>query len=182
MHDAMTPPESAIRPEEAHDAPAIHAVHRAAFPTAAEARLVDRLRASGKARVSLVAQSGDLVVGHVLFTPVSIAGHPGCDSGLGLAPLAVLPDNQRRGIGSSLVREGLAACRELGCPFVVVLGHPAYYPRFGFQKASSLGLRNEYGVDEQFMVAIIDQGAFPPEGGLVQYASEFAAKGRRELG
>ena len=85
----------------------------------------------------------------------------------------MLPDHQRQGIGSRLVQEGLAACLKLGCPFVVVLGHPAYYPRFGFQKASSLGLQNEYGGDEQFMVLVMDEGALPARGGLVQYAAEF---------
>src|SRR5262245_38064758 len=117
-----------IRPERAGDEAAIRAVHRSAFPADAEARLVDRLRANGKARVSLVAEADGLVVGHVLFSPVTVEGRSTC-VGLGLAPLAVAPDHQRRGVGSALVREGLAACRRQGCGFVVVLGHPAYYPR-----------------------------------------------------
>src|SRR5262245_11922157 len=121
-----------IRPEHAGDAAAVCAVHCAAFPTDAEAHLVEWLRARGAARVSLVAEVDDAVVGHVLFSPVSIVAESGCRHGLGLAPVAVMPAHQRRGVGSALVREGLVACREAGCAFVVVLGHPGYYPRFGF--------------------------------------------------
>jgi putative acetyltransferase len=160
-----------IRPERAGDAAAIHAVHRAAFPTDAEARLVDRLRAGGQARVSLVAELGGAVVGHVVFSPVSIVDS--ATGGLGLAPVAVTPDHQRQGVGSALVREGLAACRREGCAFVVLLGHPEYYPRFGFRRASEVGLGNEYGADEAFMVLELRPGSLPAGGGLVQYGPDF---------
>jgi putative acetyltransferase len=163
-----------IRPENADDADAVRAVHRAGFPTDAEARLVDRLRANGQARVSLVAEMDGGVVGHILFTPVSLAAPAGCSPGLGLAPLAVLPGRQRCGVGSVLVREGLTACRQTECAFVVVLGHPAYYPRFGFRRASEVGLANEYGADAAFMVLELQPGSLPAAGGLVQYGPEFA--------
>jgi putative acetyltransferase len=166
-----------IRPERAGDAAGIHAVHCAAFPTDEEACLVDRLRAGGQARVSLVAELDGEVVGHVLFTPVSLVGPAAFASGLGLAPLAVLPAHQRGGIGSALVREGLAICRREGYPFVVVLGHANYYPRFGFRRASTAGLQNEYGADEAFMVLELQPGALPPEGGLVKYGQEFSEEG-----
>jgi putative acetyltransferase len=162
-----------IRPERAGDADAIRAVHCAAFPTDAEARLVDRLRAAGQARVVLVAEVDGRVVGHVVFSPVSVAGA----QGLGLAPVAVLPERQRSGVGSELIREGLEACRRDGWPFVVVLGHPAYYPRFGFRRAGPLGLANEYGADEAFMVLELRPDGLPTAGGLVKYGPEFGEWG-----
>lgn len=163
-----------IRPERPGDSDAIHAVHRAAFPTDAEARLVDRLRADGAARVSLVAEVDGGIVGHIVFSPVSLASDSGAVAGLGLAPVAVLPDHQRRGVGSALIREGLAACRDVGCDFVVLLGHPEYYPRFGFRRASEVGLSNEYGADEAFMVLELQEGTLPQGGGLVKYGRQFA--------
>jgi putative acetyltransferase len=162
-----------IRPEHPADAEAIHAVLRAAFPTPEEAHLVDRLRARGQARVSLVAEADGRIVGHILFSPVSIDTPAGPRLGLGLAPLAVLPAHQNRGVGSALVRDGLTACRQQSCAFVVVLGHPGYYPRFGFRHARAAGLSNEYGADEAFMVLELQQGALPAEGGLVKYGPEF---------
>jgi putative acetyltransferase len=163
-----------IRAEQTGDAAAIYSLHCAAFPTDAEARLVDRLRANDHARMSLVAEADGALVGHVLFSPVSIVGHPADGSGLGLAPVAVLPTHQRMGVGSNLIREGLAACRQAGYRFIVLLGHPAYYPRFGFQKASLAGLQNEYGADEEFMVLELQPGSLPVVGGLVKYGAEFA--------
>src|SRR5262249_7015656 len=121
-----------VRPERPGDVTAIHAVHAAAFPTDEEARLVDRLRDAGRALVSLVAEADGAIIGHVLFSPVSV----GSASGVGLAPVAVLPAYQGRGVGSSLVREGLAVCRQGGYPFAVVIGGPGYYRRFGFSQAS----------------------------------------------
>jgi putative acetyltransferase len=161
-----------IRPEDADDAAAIYAVHCAAFPTDDEARLVDALRAAGHATISLVAELETQLVGHVLFSPVSVVGATGRLNGLGLAPVAVLPAHQRRGIGSDLIREGLAACRDAGYGYVVLVGHPEYYPRFGFRPASQVGLGNEYGADDAFMVLELIPGGLPPAG-LVQYGPEF---------
>lgn len=157
------------RPERPADAASIRAVLEAAFPTPAEARLVAALRASGKLAVSMVACDGGGVVGHVAFSPV-VAG---TESGLGLAPMAVLPAHQGKGVGALLVREGLASCVQLEAAFVVVLGEPEYYGRFGFRRASDAGLDNEYGADEAFMVLELRRGALPPGGGLVRYAPEF---------
>ena len=161
-----------IRPEEAGDVAAIHAVHASAFPTDAEARLVDALRAAGRLSVSLVATDSGRIVGHVAFSPVSLAG---AASGLGLAPLAVTPDRQRQGIGGRLVRQALAVAAASGAGFVVVLGHPGYYPRFGFRAAAEVGLGNEYGAHEAFMVLELRPRSLPADGGLVQYGAEFAA-------
>jgi putative acetyltransferase len=94
--------------------------------------------------VSLVALDPDeRVIGHVLFTPVEIHAASGVSGAIGLAPLAVRREHQDRGVGSALVRAGLARCREIGEPVVVVLGHPSYYPRFGFRPAWELGLYYE---------------------------------------
>ena len=168
-----------IRPEHACDLTAIHAVHASAFATDAEARLVDELRITGRLSVSLVAEDGGRVVGHVAFSPVKVAGAAG---GLGLAPLAVTPDRRRRGIGGQLVREGLAVAAASGFGFVVVLGHPGYYLRFGFRRAAEVGLGNEYGADEAFMVLELRPGSLPAGGGLVRYGPEFAAWSRAEPG
>ena len=109
-------------------------------------------------------------MGHILFSLVSTTP-PSEAIGIGLAPVAVRPDMQSQGIGSKLIREGLHLCEKLGCSFCVVLGSPEYYQRFGFEKASPFGIRNEYGVDDEFMVIrFLERDV----AGLVQYASEFA--------
>lgn len=161
-----------VRPEQPGDAAAVAHVHESAFPTSAEARLVGLLRDAGKASVSLVAVAGGGVIGHILFSPVTIDGSP--TVGAGLAPVAVLPDCQRRGVGSRLIEAGLDACRGAGVPYVVVLGHPEYYLRFGFRRASEQGLANEYGADDAFMVQELRPGSLPTGGGMVRYAAEFA--------
>jgi len=162
-----------VRPEREADAAAMRAIHEQAFPTLSEARLVELLRARRKIVVSLVAEAEGRVVGHVLFSRVFVSS-ASITMGAGLAPLAVLPTHEGRGIGSLLVRRGLAACRRAGQPFAVVLGAPAFYRRFGFRRASEFGLGNEYGVDEEFMVVELRPGGLPEGGGLVKYASEFA--------
>jgi putative acetyltransferase len=165
---------ASIRPEEASDAVAIRRVLEAAFPTAVEARLVDLLRAGGHLWVSLVAEVDGQIVGHVGFSPIQVDGDAGDGSGVGLAPLAVLPAYERQGIGSRLIREGLAACDRAGYGFVVVLGSPEFYPRFGFTRADQRGLGNEYGADEAFMVLELRDGTIPRYGGMVRYSPEFA--------
>jgi putative acetyltransferase len=163
-----------IRPEREGDAAAIWDVNRTAFPTQAEADLVDSLRRHGASVVSLVADAGGFIVGHILFSPVTFAGGHG--HGLGLAPLAVRPERQRQGIGSKLVCAGLAASREHGAGAIVVVGHSTFYPRFGFVPASRFGLRCEYDVaDEVFMALELVPDALVGKGGLVRYHPAFAA-------
>lgn len=156
-----------VRPEEPRDVDAIRRVVTAAFPTDAEARLVDALRASGSLTISLVAEDEGPVVGHVSFSPVS-------GGGLGLAPVAVIPEMQRKGIGRKLIEHGLRLARESGAPFVVVLGEPGYYSRFGFEAASRWGWSDEYGGGDAFQA--IAWGDAPPRG-VVKYAPEFALFG-----
>jgi putative acetyltransferase len=164
-----------IRAEAPQDTATVAAVERAAFGRPDEAELVDRLRASARPQVSLVATIGDAVVGHIFFSPVTIAAAPPDLLAMGLAPMAVLPAHQRSGIGGALIRAGLDACRVLGARAVVVLGHAEYYPRFGFVPASRFGLRCEYPVpDDVFMAMELTPGALAGRQGLVKYGPEFS--------
>jgi putative acetyltransferase len=166
-----------IRPEEPRDHSAVHALNLAAFEGGPEAELVDTLRASCPDHLALVAEEGRRVVGHILFTPVVVDSTAGSAEGMGLAPMAVLPGLQRQGIGSALVGRGLEILADRSNPFVIVLGHPEYYPRFGFERASRHGLRSQWdGVpDEAFMVKVFDTGALPVGGGVARYRDEFDA-------
>ncbi|KYG03221.1 acetyltransferase [Sorangium cellulosum] len=163
----------AIRPERAGDEAGIRGVHLAAFPSGLEAELVDRLRGAGRAAVSLVAEMERGIVGHVVFSPVTVAGGGAPEGGVGLAPLAVLPDLKGRGVGSALARRGIEACRSAGYAFAVVLGEPGYYARFGFKKASLYGLGNEYAADEAFMAMELVEHALSRARGVVRYSPEF---------
>lgn len=162
----------AIRSERAEDIDAIHAIHLACFPSAGEARLVDSLRADGQLVVSLVAEDANQVIGHVAFSPVTAANGA---VGIGLAPVAVLPSHQRQGIAASLIEKGLMACRQAGYGWVVALGDPAYYARFGFKPAPEAGLTDEYGGGVAFQMMELVAGSLPRGAGLVRYATAFAA-------
>ena len=161
----------AIRPEATADHTAIREVDRLAFG-GDEGRLVDALRAGGYARTSLVAEEGGRVVGHVLFSELPIVTAGGTVEALALAPLAVLPFCQRRGVGSSLVREGLRACMEAGYRIVVVLGHPEFYPRFGFSAELADRLRSPYS-RPAFMAIELVPGALDGVTGEVVYPPPF---------
>jgi putative acetyltransferase len=164
-----------IRPALPGDEQAIQLLHRQAFGGDAEARLVALLRERGKDALSLVAQRAEQVVGQILFSPVTIQWPESVRppiAGLGLAPVAVLPEFQRQGVGSALVLEGLAESRRLGASFVVLVGHPDYYPRFGFAPAGPLGLACDFGEGPAFQILLF--GEFPDlAGGNVRYADEF---------
>jgi putative acetyltransferase len=163
-----------IRSEKPEDVPAIRIVNERAFGGAAEADLVDALRRNGKAPISLVAEDDGRVVGHILFSPVTIETSERELVGVGLAPMSVIPERQNQRIGSLLVEEGLRRCREVGHRFVVVLGHPNYYPRFGFVPAGRFGIKSEYDVaDEVFMVMELREGALRGCAGMVKYQPEF---------
>ena len=162
-----------IRKEESKDRDAVHQLNLIAFDNGPEAALVDKLRASCKEYLSFVAVEDGSVVGHLLFTPATVED---CTAvGMGLAPMSVLPSHQRKGIGSRLIRYGLEFLRNAGCPFIIVLGHPEYYPRFGFELASKYQLRSQWeGVpDDAFLVVVFDNGALPKAGGVARYRDEF---------
>lgn len=163
-----------IRAERPEDIPGIRQVNRTAFETSAEADLVDALRQQAQPLVSLVAIDGETIVGHILFSPVTLSSQPAALV-MGLAPMAVVPARQRQGIGSALVREGLEACRRLGFVAVVVLGHAEYYPRFGFTRASAFGLASEYSVpDDVFMALELTSGVLRGKPGTIRYHPAFA--------
>jgi putative acetyltransferase len=161
-----------VRIEQPSDAPAIDHVLRCAFPTDQEARLVDLLRQHQRLRLSLVAEIDGVIAGHIAFSEVTVTGSLAGSTGLGLAPLAILPELQRQGLGVQLVGEGLCACERLGAGFVVVLGAPEYYHQFGFRSAVLFGLENEYGASEEFMALELKTGTMTP--GLIRYAPEFS--------
>jgi len=166
-----------IRDETRADRRAIFALHARAFPTDAEARLVDRLRDAGAATVSLVAQEDGVVVGHILFSPVRVVANDGAAfDALGLAPMAVVPELQKTGVGGALIRAGLEACRADRHAMVFVLGHPTYYPRFGFEPAAEHGFAYEGGPSyaRAFFVRALVPGALAGRSGVVSYHAEFA--------
>lgn len=161
-----------IRKEEPGDIAAIRQVNLVAFGQAQEAHLVDLLRANSGVILSLVAVVDDRVVGHILFSPVLLESGAEC---AGLGPMAVLPEFQRLGIGSRLVRAGVRKLRGSGCPFIVVLGHPQYYPRFGFVPASRQGIGCQWEVpDDAFMLLTLDPTRLGDAAGVARYREEFS--------
>ena len=162
-----------IRAEAPQDFASVHEINLAAFGGEGEARLVGLLREQADPLISLVADDEGNVVGHILFTPVSL---PGSDClAMGLAPMAVAPMRQRSGIGSALVKAGLERCKELGAVAVVVLGHPEFYSKFGFSPADRFGLRCEYDAPaEAFMAIELRAGALRGASGTVKYHAAFS--------
>ncbi len=163
-----------IRNETPGDHDAIREVNRLAFGQDSEALLVDRLRAGGHVVASLVAVEQEQIVGHILFSELSVDAGARTLHAAALAPMAVRPDRQRRGIGSALVHRGLDVCRERGIAVVLVVGHPAYYPRFGFSAALASRLRSPYSGDA-FMAIELVPGALDGVEGNVNYPAAFAA-------
>ena len=162
-----------VRKETPEDLSVIRAINRAAFGQDAEADLVDTLRRNGAIILSLVAEVNGEVVGHILFSPVTLSP-PSPRTIAALAPMAVRPDMQRRGIGSALVQAGIEGCRALGYDALVLLGHPDFYPRFGFLPSVRFGFRSTYDVpDEVFMAMELKEGGLEGVKGTVLYREEF---------
>lgn len=167
-----------IRPERPQDHGAIERVNCCAFGQPDEARLVASIRLTRgfDPSLSLVAIRYGQVVGHILFSPMQIEAKNGKAPALALAPMAVLPECQRQGIGSELVHAGLDAARRAGHRIVVVVGHGEYYPRFGFVAAGKYGLRSPFPVpDEVFMVMALSPGSLAGVSGVVRYTAAFDA-------
>lgn len=164
-----------VKPEQSTDASAIFQIHQQAFGRLAEAELVAALCQQVPAAISLVAWQNNQAVGHILFTPVTLEPTLPAVKAMGLAPLAVLPARQRQGIGSQLIVAGLAACRVQGYNAVIVIGHPAYYPRFGFVPAGEKGWRCEFPVPpEAFMVCELGSQPLDAITAMVRYHPAFA--------
>lgn len=157
-----------VRPFETGDAPAVRTVLLAAFPTAAEAKLVEQLRADGDSAIELVAEIDGTIAGHILFSPVEAPFRA-----LSLGPVAVLPTRQGEGIGSALIAAGHEVARDQGCDAVFVLGEPAYYRRFGYDPALASGFSSPYA-GEYFMALALD-GPLPATSGAIRHAPAFAA-------
>jgi putative acetyltransferase len=161
-----------VREEIPEDYEAIRNLNRLAFGGNEEAELVDRLRSTGIVLVSLIAVECDEIVGHILFSDLPIETDQGGIDAVSLAPMSVSPKYQRQGIGSGLVRRGLEICRERGKAIVVVLGHPGYYPRFGFSAELAKNLHGPFS-GEAWMALELSNGALDNVKGIVRYPEAF---------
>jgi len=163
---------SKIREERPEDIAAIRAVNRRAFDQEQEGNIVDALRSNGVALLSLVATLNGQVVGHIMYSPITVGDDV---TGAALGPVAVVPEHQRQGIGSKLIEVGNQKLKHAGHPFIIVLGHADYYPRFGFEPASTRGIKCEWEVpDDVFMLLILDQEKMQGVSGLAKYRHEFS--------
>lgn len=166
-----------IRPETLDDWNSIRDINLAAFGSSAEADLVDTLREGGYVSVSLVAEDENKIVGHILFSKTQIITDQGTQEALSLAPMAVLPRHQRQGIRSKLIVAGINECQNQGCEVVVVLGHPDYYPRFGFSAELAKSLESPFGGGEAWMALELVRGALNGCVGRIVYAPPFSQLG-----
>ncbi len=164
-----------IREEIFQDIDVIRTINEKAFGQSQEENIIDRLRANCEGLLSLVALQDEKIIGHILFSPVTIEDHHGILKGVGLAPMAVLPEFQRQGIGSKLIKSGIEILKTSGCLFVIVLGHPEYYPQFGFEPASHYGIRSQWeGVpDNAFMILWLNKSRINDMSGIAKYRDEF---------
>jgi putative acetyltransferase len=161
-----------IREERPDDIAAVRDLNKRAFGQDQEANIVDALRNNGAALLSLVATVDDRVVGHIMYSPLSV----GDINGAALGPMAVIPEHQRQGIGSKLVEAGNRKLKDAGCPFIIVVGHADYYPRFGFTPASEHGIKCEWDVpNDVFMLLVLEQAKMESVSGLATYRHEFSS-------
>ena len=163
-----------IREEKLIDTDSIWNINAKAFETEAEANLVNALRDSGCTFISLVAETDNKAVGHILFTPVKLTGIENKLKLIGLAPMAVIEQHQNKGIGSKLVKAGIEHCKSKGYDAIVVLGHPSYYPKFGFVPSITYGIKSKYEVpDEAFMVLELVPNSLNNYQGVIKYHDLF---------
>ena len=161
-----------VRPASAADSQAIRHVHEAAFPTSAEARLVEELERDGDAVISLVAEKDGAVVGHVLMSRMAADADGRTLAALGLGPVAVIPDCQGEGIGGALIEESITRARNMGTEIVFLLGEPDYYRRFGFEAALASPFSSPYA-GPYFQALALGTGFLPPDAGRASYAPAF---------
>lgn len=167
--------EIKIRKEEEKDYKRVYEVNRLAFQQENESKLIEKIRKGVNfvPELSLVAEIDDEIVGHILFSKIKIVGGAVFES-LALAPMAVIPEFQKRGIGTKLIKKGIEKAKELGFDSIIVLGHKEYYPKFGFQKASKWGIKCPFEVpDEAFMAIELTEKALKGKAGTVKYPNEF---------
>ena len=165
-----------IRPERENDYPKIREVNDFAFGQENEGRLIEKLRQTENfiPELSLVAERNDEVVGHILFYPVIIRSDTSKFHSLSLGPMAVTPAYQRQGNGSQMVKEGLKVAKKLGHKSVIVVGHPEYYPRFGFKPSSQWKIKVPFDVpDEAFLALELVKDELKGKSGTVKYPDEF---------
>ena len=163
-----------IRSEVPSDHDRVHEIHRAAFGRSNEAELVSELRSCSSPQISLVAEADGEVVGHIFFSPVAVDSQSAAAVAAGLAPVSVVPAAQGQGVGSALIRAGLARCPTVGWRAVFVLGDPSYYSRFGFVLAAPLGFRYESeAFDAAFQVLELEEGVLSGCRGRVRYHPAF---------
>ncbi|MHA2219027.1 MAG: GNAT family N-acetyltransferase [Candidatus Hodarchaeales archaeon] len=163
-----------IRKEQPGDITRIRQINSEAFETETEANLVDIIRRSGIPHISLVYEENNELKGHIFFTPVELKGDRSGIRIMGLGPMAVDPEFQNKGVGSLLVKAGIESCRAGGYDAIVVLGHPSYYPRFGFKPSVKYAIKSEYEVpDEAFMVLELKDKALKGKRGTIKYDEAF---------
>lgn len=164
-----------IREEKKTDLNPIKQINDLAFGQAQEGNVIDKIRDSESPILSLVAEIDNTVVGHIFYSLAEIESHEKKIIGMGLAPMAVLPKHQNRGIGKRLINESIALLKEKETPFIIVLGHEDYYPKFGFELASKYGIKCQWdGVpDEAFMIMILDRKKMLNVHGVAKYRDEW---------
>jgi putative acetyltransferase len=163
-----------IRTEKPDDIKKIRSINLDVFNTDSEANLIDALRKSSAPLISLVAEENNVIVGHILFSPVTLEGDKDSVSIAGLAPMAVLSSRQNQGIGSGLVEAGLRLCKQAGYKAVAALGHPGFYSRFGFMPSEHYNIRSEYDVPaDVFMIKELHDSALDGQAGIIKYNPAF---------
>jgi len=164
-----------IRGEKRSDYDAIKFINDEAFNQPQEGNIIEKLRNSDSKTLSLIAEMNNKIIGHIFFSSVKIEGHAEIIDGMGLAPMAVLPEYQKQGIGKMLVNEGISILKSQLIPYIIVLGHEDYYPRFGFEIASKYGLQSQWDEvpDEAFMILVFNHDMMKNVRGIAKYREEW---------
>lgn len=164
-----------VRKEEEKDYPRVYEINKLAFEQENESKLIEKIRKGNNfiPELSIVAEVDNQIVGHILFSKIQIVGDSVYET-LALGPMAVIPQFQKQGIGSLLIRKGIETAKELGFDSIIVLGHKEYYPKFGFQPASKWKIKCPFDApDEVFMAIELVKGALEGKSGVVRYPDEF---------